>query len=106
MRSGCLLAFGLSVLAGCTHAEPAATDVRFVERFTMGGDTSSPLIIAIHGRGDTPESFADVLDGFPGRAEIALPQGFSRMGLGWSWFDGAAGVDNEALATSVRQAEE
>ncbi len=91
----------------CARTAPtASSEIPFVEKFTMGGDTTSPLIIAIHGRGDTPESFADVFNGFPGCAEVALPRGFTRVGLGFSWFDAAAGADTRELADAITAVDE
>jgi phospholipase/carboxylesterase len=61
--------------------------VEIVELFPHDADESSPLVVAIHGRGGEPESFGSIFEGFGGRAQIALPRGFDRHGNGWSWFE-------------------
>ena len=45
-----------------------------------------PLVVAIHGMGDTPEHFARVFDGFPVAARFVFPRAPSPYGGGFSWF--------------------
>jgi len=60
----------------------------FVEITTGGaapGDTL-PLILALHGLGDRPESFVELFDGFSGRARIVVPRPETEYAGGYSWF--------------------
>lgn len=50
-------------------------------------DSELPLIISIHGRGDTPEGFKDLLDGLGVHARVIVPRAFDPLGDdGFSWF--------------------
>ena len=67
-------------------------------------DDPLPMIVAIHGLGDTPENFAHVFDAFSEGARLILPQGVDPTdGGGWSWFDiRARDPDVEALAKGIK----
>jgi phospholipase/carboxylesterase len=71
-------------------ASPAATPARleFLERTTAGATASEslPMIVAIHGLGDRPESWLSQWDSFPVKARIILPRGPDPWGDGSSWF--------------------
>jgi phospholipase/carboxylesterase len=82
-----------------------AAGVRFLERMTAGaaaGD-KAPLIVAIHGFGDRPESFVRLFDGFPVPARLIVPYG-EPYGEGFSWFPIGARLDPDALAAGITQA--
>lgn len=66
-------------------APPPALDL--VERVTAGADParSLPLLVALHGLGDRPESFAESLRGLGVPARIVAPRPRDRFGLGYSW---------------------
>jgi len=56
-----------------------------------GGATSAdglPLVFAIHGLGDRPESFAGILDGFGPAARIVVPRAPRPWGPGFAWMPG------------------
>jgi phospholipase/carboxylesterase len=55
---------------------------------TGGAKTSDnvPLVVAIHGLGDRPESFGEIFAGMSSRARLILPYGLSAYGDGFSWF--------------------
>ncbi len=58
-----------------TREEPSQQTVggvRFVELFEQGANDTSPLLVGLHGRGDTPENFAHAWRNFPAKLEIAL----------------------------------
>lgn len=59
-----------------------------MERVTAGADPSQPLpmIVAIHGLGDSPEGFGALFQDLPFRARIILPAGPLPEGTGHSWF--------------------
>ena len=70
-----------------------------------GADERLPMIVAIHGLGDRPRSFARLFDRFEVKARIILPRGPALSGSGYSWF--AVDVRDprrEHLARDVRQA--
>lgn len=60
----------------------------FVEQGGAGADLSRPLplVVAVHGLGDAPERFADILDGLPVAARIVLPRGPEPWHDGFAWF--------------------
>lgn len=63
--------------------------VEYVELVTSraGPEDSLPLILAIHGLGDRPERFADLLDDLPFPARLILPRGLDPLPEGgYSWF--------------------
>lgn len=65
-----------------------------------------PMIVAIHGLGDTPDNFRHVLDHFPEPARLILPRGLdpTKSG-GWSWFPiRARDPDVEALSQGIAHA--
>ena len=80
--------------------------VEVVELFPNGADDASPLVVAVHGRGDDPEHWVETWSKFPARAEIALPRGFDRYGSGWSWFEYVDGMSDEQFGAVVGAAEE
>ncbi len=94
---------------GCRRSEPSARPEaraapEYLEQVTGGAapDDPLPLIVAIHGYGDRPESFSGLAAGFPGRARWIFPRGFEAQGSGHAWFpirfrDGRA----EALASGL-----
>ena len=80
-----------AAFAGCSPAPVAtAPALEYVERYTGGagsdGAADLPLIIAIHGLGDRPESFIRLFDGFEVPARIVVPRAPTGWGPGYSWF--------------------
>src|SRR6185369_5788604 len=89
-------------LAGAAHAEDAppsetselrreeASGLQYLEVLT--GDAAPgdavPMVVALHGLGDHPESFRLLLDDLPARARVVFPRGPMPHGEdGFSWFD-------------------
>lgn|GEM_PF-718253 len=98
-----------------TAAEPApaqvqyakAGELHYLEVVTGGGDpnTALPMLVAIHGLGDRPESFSHLLDAFPEPARLILPRGIDDYEGGFSWFPTRArDPDVEKLARGIGQA--
>jgi phospholipase/carboxylesterase len=77
--------------------------LEFLERTTAGASASEslPMIVAIHGLGDKPESWLSQWDTFPVKARIILPRGPDPWGSGSSWFHYPP-RSVEELATGVR----
>jgi phospholipase/carboxylesterase len=113
-----------SIAAGCNRDKPAeptpsaatsATSVtvsttqpaslRYIERMTGGATTADqvPLVLAIHGYGDRPESFSRSFDGLPFRARLIFPYGLSKTTDGYYWFP-LSGFDPQALAEGSKHA--
>jgi phospholipase/carboxylesterase len=84
---------------------PRAGEIAYAERLLGGAtaDETLPMIVAIHGLGDTPESFSHVFDTFPERARLILPQGVDVLEEGgFSWFPiRARDSDVEALSAGI-----
>ena len=85
-----LIALGL---LACTKQEvpkpPPPPALERLELITCGADERArlPIIVALHGLGDRPESFARVFDAFGARARIIVPRAPSPDGHGGSrWF--------------------
>jgi phospholipase/carboxylesterase len=103
----------------CRDAERPASSLDVVERVVAAADPDAPLpvLIAVHGLGDTPESFCGFIAGGVDRpARILCPRAPQAWGHGYSWFpppstaadfgDLAAGIERAgeqvaALARSV-----
>ncbi len=71
-----------------------------------GNDDKYPLVVAIHGQGGAPEHWVEPWSKFPGRAQIALPRGFTKDGEGHAWFPWTTNMADEKLAADVAAAEE
>ncbi|XYI03857.1 alpha/beta hydrolase [Sorangium sp. So ce1128] len=70
-------------------AAPAApVAVEYLEEVTGGADSGEalPLVVAIHGLGDRPESFAGLLSGADCKARLIVPRGLTPYHDGYSWF--------------------
>jgi phospholipase/carboxylesterase len=95
-------------------AAPAleAAGIEYVVRHAAGAPAEAelPLVVAIHGFGDRPESFAQVLGGYPRPARLVFPRGIDRHGGGFSWFPidprapDADGVEEGVRAATQRLA--
>jgi phospholipase/carboxylesterase len=101
-----LAAAALAVLAAGCNASPsrpsgsassvpkpaAAVDLRddlpFVEVLTGGAakDAPEPLIVALHGLGDRPESFVGLFREFPVPARVVAPHSRDAFSDGFMWF--------------------
>ena len=59
-----------------------------VERLSRGAEAEQgPLVLAIHGLGDSPSSFKRLLEAYQGPLHALIPAGPSRTSVGYSWFD-------------------
>jgi len=108
-----LVAIGM--LARFAHADDLVRDdksgLQYLEVMTGGADLADhvPIIVAMHGLGDHPESFRIILDDLPARARVVFPRAPTPHGPdGFSWFDFHADDDEgtAALGEGVRSAGE
>jgi phospholipase/carboxylesterase len=79
--------------------------VDVIELFPRDALEASPLVIAIHGRGDRPENWVDSWRTFPAPVRIVLPRASHAFGDGWSWFDLRDGMTDAELGAAVGEAE-
>ncbi len=79
--------------------------MRYLERVTGGAapEDALPLVIGIHGYGDRPEHYADLFEGFSGRARFIFPYG-EPSGEGFSWFAISARFNPDAVAAGTERA--
>jgi phospholipase/carboxylesterase len=87
-----LAAVALTASAPLAAAElelDAKSGLHYLEVVTGGAapDMPLPVVVAIHGLGDNPESFKLLLDDLPARARVIVPRGPMPRGEdGYSWF--------------------
>jgi predicted esterase len=69
-------------------AEPAAAPLDYVELLTGDADERAPLplVVAVHGLGDTPENFVDLYAEISAPARVVAPRAPEPYGQGSSWF--------------------
>ena len=89
-------------------APAPAPALRFVTRVTGGADERArlPLVIALHGLGDTPEAFIEVVTSMGLRLRVAAPAAINRWGDGYSWFGMRAELPRARWVAEMRHAAE
>jgi phospholipase/carboxylesterase len=92
--------------ASPTTREVRLSGTRILEIFLHGATESSPLVIGLHGRGGTPENFAQSLYDYPGAIEIALPQAPLPVGGGSAWFGAPTSGDDDRLTKALDAADQ
>jgi phospholipase/carboxylesterase len=80
--------------------------VEFIELFPNDADESAPLVVAMHGMGDSPDNWIESWRTFPAKAQIVLPRAFTKYGDGWSWFEFRDGMSDAEFGAEVGAAEE
>jgi len=76
------------VASALAAAEEKIESLDYVEVITgrAGPEDRLPMIVAIHGLGDSPEGFSGLIRGFGKPARIILPRGPEKYHNGYSWF--------------------
>lgn len=84
---------------GRGHAAPKQPPLEFVERVLGGAkqDDELPLVVAVHGLGDSPEAFLELFDALPIRARVVAPRAPDPYAVGSSWFP----IDDRTRAATV-----
>ena len=81
-----------------------AAGVEYLELRTADADADAelPMIVAIHGLGDRPEHFAELVRALPFPARVILPRALDDHEGGYSWFPLRARTDDlEGLAQGI-----
>ncbi len=78
-----------------------AEGTEFLETFTNDAPDDAPIVVAIHGRGDTPAAFSALYKRYGGKVHVLTPRAYSPHGDGFSWFDLREGMTDGELGTSV-----
>lgn len=79
--------------------------VRFASVFMLEANERSPLLVMLHGRGDTAENFREAWSGFPVKLQLSLPRAPLPYSTGRQWFEWPPGTSEDALADAVLAAE-
>jgi phospholipase/carboxylesterase len=85
-------------------SEAPKITLSYIERVKGDPATPLPMLVAVHGLGDTPEGFARVFDDYDGPLRIILLQGITPFHGGFSWFDLSDGLDIEKATQGVAYA--
>jgi phospholipase/carboxylesterase len=93
-----------SSIAAKAEAKPEA--LTYIERIKGDATKPLPMVVAVHGLGDNPESFARVFDAYDGPMRIIVLQGITPFHDGYSWFDLSSGLDSEDATRGVAFAAE
>jgi phospholipase/carboxylesterase len=80
--------------------------VRFVSVFMLDANEQSPLLVMLHGRGDTAENFREMWTDIPIKLQLSIPRAPLPFHTGRQWFAWPPGTTEEALAAGVSVAEE
>jgi phospholipase/carboxylesterase len=85
-------------------AEPAKAPLDHIEILTGNAKAADrlPMVIAIHGLGDSPARFAAMVSGLDARARVLLPAGPTRYLDGFAWFPFPRNRTDEKLAPGIR----
>ena len=86
--------------------QAAPVPVRFVVRVSGGARPGDrlPLLVALHGLGDSPENFIGLYTEMGLRVRVAAAAGLDRYGDGYSWFPSRAEVPTEQWVEGIRRA--
>lgn len=75
-----------------------------IETFTNDAPDNAPIVVAIHGRGDTPVAFGALYKRYGGKVHVLAPRGYTPHGDGFSWFALKEGMSDAELGASVGEA--
>lgn len=90
--------------AQLTHLDEGRAAVLENGAGTDASSAPAPLVVALHGRGDTPESFSDTFHAYPTRATFVFLRGPRSYGEGASWFELHPKMTEAELAREVSSA--
>lgn len=89
-----------------TSTPPQQPKLQFLEQTLGGGEESArlPWVLAFHGLGDRPESFAQLFRGFSTPSHLYVLQAPTKYGRGFDWFGVRASGDQQQLSAAIRKA--
>lgn len=95
-----------SATAGKSKATAAQTNALPYATWTLGGGDRDPLpwIVALHGLGDSPDRFVQIVSQSSVHAHVYAPRGLYPYGDGYDWFRARVQGDPERLAQAMRRA--
>ncbi len=73
--------------------------------FELSANEQSPLLVMLHGRGDTARQFREAWPAFPVKLQLSLPLAPLPLNGGRQWFEWLPNTGDEALAERVSAAE-
>ena len=71
-----------------------------------GADEKLPLVVALHGLGDRPESFVLVFRTFPAKARVVAPHSRTAFSDGFQWFAPLGPMSDEAAPAMGKAADD
>lgn len=83
------MVIGALAMGGGAYVYSRTPALQYIEVLTAGAKAEErlPMIVALHGLGDTPEAFVEVYRGFPSKARIIAPRAPEPWGSrGFQWF--------------------
>jgi phospholipase/carboxylesterase len=88
LKAGVVLRISLTLPLLLLGLACRASDAAELEVITGGADRDDPLplVIALHGYGDTPENFQAIFTDWPFAARVIVPRGYEEAGRGRAWF--------------------
>lgn len=81
-----------------------ADGVDFLEVYTNDAPDDAPIVVAIHGRGDTPAAFSALYKRYGGKVRVLSPRAYDPFGEGFSWFSLREGLTDAEFGDNVRAA--
>ncbi len=85
---------------------PESLALRYVVRVSGGAGERDrlPLVVALHGLGDSPEGFVGLVTEMGLRLRVAAPAGLDRWGDGYAWFASRVGTPHAQWSAGIRRA--
>lgn len=83
--------------------ESGELEDQWILQFPNGADDKSPLVVAMHGMGDSNVNFSRAFADFPGKAELLFPRGPLAHGDGFAWYPRV--YDDDVQANAIRDAD-
>lgn len=80
-------------------------EIQFVEKQVGAVTEGSPLIVAIHGLGDTPENFIELFGDAPFAAAVLAPRGPIPYGDGFAWYHPPTASTHEQMEAEIKAAD-
>ena len=78
-----------------------AEGTELFESFLNDAPDDAPIVVAIHGRGDSPKNFRELYRRFGGKVHLLVPKAYAPFHTGFSWFDLREGMTDAELGASV-----